>query len=52
MLTAYLQSEWIPKMEERLPWHKPEMIQLIVTLDTAFQMESGIDFGYAERAEG
>ena len=35
-------------MNERLPWHKPEMVQLIITLDTAFEVESGIDGGYAE----
>ena len=38
-------------MNQRLPWHKPEMMQLIITLDTAFEFESGADGLFAERVD-
>jgi hypothetical protein len=37
-------------MNERLPWHKPAIQQLTITLDTAADVGSGIDGGFAEPA--
>ena len=37
------------KAEERLPWHKPEMARLIVSMDTAFAPGSGVDLEHGSR---
>ena len=36
--------------QERLPWHKPEVLMLIITIDTQLRIESGEDGGFAEAA--
>jgi hypothetical protein len=36
--------------ELRLAWHKPEIVQLIITIDTQLRTESGEDGGFAEVA--
>ncbi len=37
------ETETKPQIEERLPWHKPELLQLTVSLDTANGTSSGPD---------
>jgi hypothetical protein len=38
----------INETPERLPWHKPEVQQLIVTLDTNQDTKSGSDFAFQD----
>jgi hypothetical protein len=32
-----------PQIEERLPWHQPEIQRLVVSLDTKFGTGSAVD---------
>ena len=32
------------QIDERLPWHKPEVTRISVSLDTRFDTDSGVDF--------
>lgn len=47
METSYIEL----KTEERLPWHKPEIQRLVVTLDTQFRSGSATD-GHDGSLEG
>jgi hypothetical protein len=42
----------INETPERLPWHKPEVQQLTVTLDTRIDTRSGSDLHAQDGVEG